>query len=129
MLTNNQPRPLTVDVWLNGSVLSQILYKHGRLQMFRSGTDLAIRKTKSLYVVTSGLLKVSYSDPQDNTQEYFLASGASNLCSSSHPTLLSAAEAVKVLCAGGLRAGGIARFAYGVDCTGTVLHALCGLMR
>ena len=72
-------RICSTEVWLNGSEPLQILYKHGRLQMFRSGTDLAIRKTKSLYVVTSGLLKVSYSDPQDNTQEYFLASGAAQI--------------------------------------------------
>ena len=54
----------------------QILYRHGRLHMYRSGTDLLLRRRRSLFVVTSGLVKVAYTDPFGGLQEYFLASGA-----------------------------------------------------
>jgi len=43
--------------------------------MYRSGTDLLLRRTQSLFVVTNGLVKVSYTDPFGSLQEYFLASG------------------------------------------------------
>ena len=54
----------------------QILYRHGKLHMYRSGTDLLLRQRRSLFVVTNGLVKVSYTDPVGGLQEYFLASGA-----------------------------------------------------
>lgn len=43
--------------------------------MYKSGTDLLVKQSHSLFVVTSGLLKVTYTDTSDNLQEYFLASG------------------------------------------------------
>lgn len=43
--------------------------------MYRSGTDLLLRQSQSLFIVTSGLVKVTYTDPFKDLQEYFLASG------------------------------------------------------
>ena len=43
--------------------------------MYKSGTDLLVRQSKSLFIVTSGLVKVAYTDPFKDQQEYFLASG------------------------------------------------------
>lgn len=43
--------------------------------MYKSGTDLLVRQSQSLFIVTSGLLKVTYNDTSNNLQEYFLASG------------------------------------------------------
>ena len=47
--------------------------------MYRSGTDLFLRQTQSLFIVTSGLVKVTYTDPFKDLQEYFLASGVTSL--------------------------------------------------
>ena len=43
--------------------------------MYKSGTDLLVRQSQSLFIVTSGLVKVTYTDPFKDLQEYFLASG------------------------------------------------------
>ena len=43
--------------------------------MLQSEENLCVRKSRSIFIVTSGLIKVAYTDPQGNHQEYFLASG------------------------------------------------------
>ena len=67
-----------------GWIALQILYRHGRLHMYRSGTDLLARSRQSLFVVTSGLVKMSYTDPFGSLQEYFLASGTAPWDPASH---------------------------------------------
>ena len=56
-------------------LLLQVLYRHGKLHMYRTGTHLPSGPTRSMFVVTSGIVQVTYTDPQGLQQSYHLATG------------------------------------------------------
>ena len=59
----------------------QVLYRHGRLMMYKNqGTIRQNKQEDGIFVVISGLVRVTYHAVDDIPQEYFLGTGASRLC-------------------------------------------------
>ena len=54
----------------------QVLFHHGTLRMYKNEAELDAGEKGGLAIVTSGLLRVTYTDPDGHIQEFFLASGA-----------------------------------------------------
>lgn len=54
----------------------QVLYRHGRLRMYKS--QVTIRQSSNengIFIVGSGLVRVTYRDLSDTSHEYFLGTG------------------------------------------------------
>ena len=59
----------------------QVLYRHGRLMMYRNqGTIRQDSQEDGIFVVVSGLVRVTYNAVEEAPQEYFLGTGAQRQC-------------------------------------------------
>ena len=55
---------------------AQVLYRHGRLMMYRNqGTIRQDSQEDGIFVVVSGLVRVTYNAVEEAPQEYFLGTG------------------------------------------------------